>query len=216
VYSDHGNSPARAKPLRVPSWDSGSLRAMTATHVKCSHAKANRAQECILVLVADRIECIPIAPAENAVGKIAAGLAMTAVGLIRIRLGSTEIDVGQLASAEHLAAAIDGSGGFYLGADWTYRTRIPVIGTMLMHGDQTITTRERVPPEMFAKLTMSRAPLSSKPVKVVVAIGTAIVAAAVITYLATGSLDLLFGIGFWGILMIATSVYAWLRLRRTS
>ncbi|HSD90082.1 MAG TPA: hypothetical protein VLB44_21270 [Kofleriaceae bacterium] len=173
-------------------------------------------QECILVLVADRMACIPIAPAENAVGKIAAGLAMTAVGVVEIPLGSKKIDVSQLATAEHLAAAIDGSGGFYVGADWTYRTRIPVIGTMLMHGDQTITTRERVPAEMFAKLTLSRAPMSSKAVKVVVGIGTAIVAAAVITYLATGSLEVLFGIGFWGILLIATSLYAWLRLRRTS
>jgi len=187
-----------------------------ATYVKCTHTKRNRVQECLLVLVADRMACIPVAPAENAIGKIAAGLAMTAVGLIKIRLGSTEVDVDQLVTADHLAAAIDGSGGFYVGADWTYRTRIPVIGTMLMHGDETITTRERVPAEMFAKLTINRAPLSSKVVKVVVGIGTVIVAAAVITYLATGSLELLFGIGFWGILLIATSLYAWLRLRRTS
>lgn len=189
---------------------------MTATYVTCTHTKGNRVQECLLVLVADRMACIPIAPAENAVGKIAAGLAMTAVGLVTIRLGNTELDVTQLATAEQLAAALDSSGGFYLGADWTYRTRIPVIGTMLMHGDETITTRKRVPAEMFAKLTLSRAPLSSKVVKVVVGIGTVIIAAAVITYLATGSFELLFGIGFWGLLLIATSLYTWLRLRRTN
>lgn len=196
--------------------NSGRLRAMAATYVKCTHTKGNRVQECLLVLVADRMACIPVGPAENAVGKIAAGLAMTAVGLIKIRLGSTEVDVEQLVTADQLAAAIDGSGGFYVGPDWTYRTHLPVIGTMLMHGGDTITTRERVPAEMFAKLTINRAPLSSKGVKVVVGIGTVIVAAAVITYVATGSLELLFGIGFWGILLIATSLYAWVRLRRTS
>ena len=87
---------------------------------------------------------------------------------------------------------------------------------MLMHGDEAITTRERVPAEMFAKLTLRQVPPSFKIVKVVVGVGTAIVVAAVITYLATGSLELLFGIGFWGILLIAISSYAWLRLRRTA
>lgn len=55
---------------------------VTTTYVKCTHTRGNRVQECILVLVADRLACIPIAPAENAVGKIVGGLAMTAVGLI--------------------------------------------------------------------------------------------------------------------------------------
>ena len=187
---------------------------MTATYVKCTHTKGNRVQECLLVLVADRMACIPIAPAENAIGKIVAGLAMTAVGVFTIRLGGTALDVSQFETTEHLAAAVDSSGGFYVGTDWTYRTRVPVIGTMLMHVDETITTRERLPAEVFAKLTLSRAPLSSKVVKVVVGIGTVIVAAAVITYLATGSLELLFGIGFWGILLIAASLYTWLRVRQ--
>ncbi len=189
--------------------------AMTATYVKCTHTKANRVQECILVLAADRMACIPIAPAANAVGKIAAGLVMAAVGVITVRLGGTVIDASQLATAEELDAAIDGSGGFYVGADWTYRTRVPVIGTMLMHDKETITTRDQMPAEMLAKLTPNRAPLSSKPVKVFCLIGTAVLVAAGITYFATESLELLFGIGFWGVLIIAASLYAWVRSRRT-
>jgi hypothetical protein len=183
-------------------------------YVKCTHTKGNRIQECILVLVADQMACIAIAPAQNAVAKLAAGIAMTAVGVVTLRLGNREIDASQLATADDVDAAIKGLGGFYLDAAWTYRTGIPVIGTMLMHGNENITTRERVPAEMFAKLTLSRAPLSPKVVKVVVGIGTVIIAGAVITYLATGSLEALFGIGFWGLLLIGTSLYAWLRLRR--
>lgn len=186
---------------------------MTAT-VKCTHTKGNRLQECILVLVADRMACIPIARAENAVGKIAAGLAMAAVGVVEVRVGTTMIDASRLASTEDLEAAVAGSGGFHVGGDWTYRTRVPVIGTMLMHREETITTREQVPEEMLALLTPNRAPVSSKAVKIACALGAAILTAAVIVFLATGSLEALFGIGFWGILPIATSLYAWVRLRR--
>lgn len=187
---------------------------MMATYVKCTHTKGNRVQECILVRVADRMACIPIAPAQNLVGQIAGGLAMGAVGLVTIRLGSKVVDVSQLASAEDLDAAIAGSGGFQLGADWLYRTRVPMIGTMIMRGNEGITTRERVPAEMLAMLTPNRAPGSSKVVKIVCAIGAGILAIAGIVFLATGSVELLVGIGFWGILMIATSLYAWIRLRK--
>ena len=90
---------------------------MTATYVKCTHTKGTRMQECILVLVADRLACIPIAPSENAIGKLAAGLAMTAVGVFTLRIGERAIDVSQLATAEELDAAIAASGGFELGAD---------------------------------------------------------------------------------------------------
>ena len=182
-------------------------------YVKCAHGKGTRTQECLLVLVADRMACIPIAPAENVVGKIAAGLAMTAVGGVELRLGKRVIDARNLATAEDLDAAVAASGGFYLGAEWTYRTRIPVIGTMLMHGKETITTRDPVSPEMFARLTPNRAPPSAKVVKVVCAIGAGILAIATIVYLATGQIEMLFGIGFWGVLLIATSLYAWHRLK---
>lgn len=188
---------------------------MIATYVKCTHTKGNRIQECIVLLVADRMGCIPIGPAENAIAKLAAGLAMTAVGVVKVRLGSAVIDASQLATAEDLDAAVEGSGGFHLGAHWTYRTGVPVIGTMLMHGNETITTRERVPPEMLAKLTPSRAALSAKPVKVLSGIGIAILAVAAIVYAATGNLDVLFGIGFWGALLIAISLSVWMRMRAT-
>ena len=180
-------------------------------YVKCTHTKSNRVQECVLVLVADRLACIPIAPAENAVGKIAGGIAMTAVGLVKLRLGTTMIDVADLSTADDVAAA----GGFFLDAQWTYRTGVPVIGTMLMHGTDVITTRERVPAEMLALLTPNRAPPSAKIVKVFCAVGAAILAAATITYLATGSFELLFGIGFWGVLIIGTSLFAWIKVSRS-
>jgi len=184
-------------------------------YLRCTHTKGNRVQECILVLVADRMGCIPIAAAENAVGKIASGLAMTAVGMIEVRLGKTSIDASHLATAEDLDAAIDASGGFHLGADWMYRTRIPGIGTMLMHGNEVITTREQVPPEIFAKLTPNTAPGSTKPVKVACAIGAGVLVIAGIAYLATGNLEVLFGIGFWGVLIIAASLGGWWLVRRT-
>lgn len=184
--------------------------------MKCTHTKGNRTQECILVLVEDRMACIPIAPAENVAAKIVGGLAMTAIGVDRIRLGNRVIDVSHLATTEDLAAAVEGACGFYVEADWTYRTKVPVIGTMLMHANETITTRDRVPAEMLAKLTPNRAPASSKPVKIACAIGGAVLVGAVIAYAATGSLELLFGIGFWGVLIIATSVFAWVRLRRVA
>ncbi|MDQ3338359.1 MAG: hypothetical protein M4D80_24600 [Myxococcota bacterium] len=189
---------------------------MAATYVKCTHTKGNRVQECIIVLVADRMALIPIGPSENAVGKIAGGLALTAVGVITIRLGSKTIDASQLATAEDLDAAIAASGGFDLGADWLYRTRVPIIGTMLMNGKEVITTRERVPAEMFARLTPNRTPPSAKVAKIVCAIGAAIIAVAVMVFFATDSIEALFGIGFWGLLLIGTSLFAWLRLRRVS
>jgi hypothetical protein len=188
---------------------------MAATYVKCTHTKSNRVQECIMVLVADRMACIPIGPSENAIGKIAGGLAMTAVGVITIRGGRT-IDTSELATAEDLDAAIAASGGFDMGADWLYRTRVPVIGTMLVHGNEVITTREDVPAAMFAKMTPNRTPPSAKVVKIVCAIGAAIIAGATIVLLATGSLEAFFGIGFWGLLLIGTSLFAWVRLRRVS
>jgi hypothetical protein len=135
------------------------------------------------------------------------------VGVVELRLGGKTIDARSIASAEELDAAVGASGGFYLGADWTYRTRVPIIGTMLMHGNEAITTRDRMSPAMLAQLTPNRAPPSAKVVKVVCAIGAAILAVATIVYLATGQIELLFGIGFWGILMIATSLYAWHRLK---
>lgn len=187
---------------------------MTATYVKCTHTKGNRVQECIIVLVAGRIGCIPIAPAENAVGKIAGGLAMTAAGVVEVRLGRRVIDASHLATAEDLDAAIAEASGFLLGAEWLYRTNVPVIGTMLMNGKEVITTRERVPAEMLAMLTPNREPPSSKVVKIVCGIGGAILAVAGIVFVATGSLEVLFGIGFWGLLLIGTSLFAWLRLRR--
>lgn len=189
---------------------------MTATYVKCTHTKGNRVQACVLVLVGDRMACIPFAPAENAVGKIAGGLAMAAAGIVTLRLGNRAIDASELATTEDLDGAVTGSGGFYVGADWTYRTRVPVIGTMLMHADQVITTRERVRPEMLAQLTPNRAPPSIRVVVVICSIGAAILAAAGITYLATGSIELLVGIGFWGLLLIATSVYAWIRIEKSA
>jgi hypothetical protein len=182
-----------------------------ASHVRCTHTKGNRVQECVLVRVADRMACIPIAPAENAVGKLAGGIAQAAAGLVTVRLGRTTIEVAHLETAEDLDAVVEGSNGFYLGPAWTYRTGLPVIGTMLVHGDEVITTRDRVPAEMLAKLTPGRAPRSARPVKIACGIGAAILAVATIAYLATGSLEVLLGIGFWGILVIATSLYAWKR-----
>jgi hypothetical protein len=187
-------------------------RAMT-TYVRCRHTKDNRMQECVLVLVADRMACVPIAPSENVVGTIAAGLAMTAVGMIVVR--DTAIDVSRLETLADLDAALAGSGGFIVGADWTYRTRVPIIGTMLMRGNENITTRNHVPDEMLARLVLNRAPPSSKVVMVVCGIGTAVLAAAGIVYLATGSLALLIGIGFYGVLIVAIALYTWLRLRKT-
>ena len=125
-------------------------------YVKCTHTKGNRIQECMLVLVEDRMACIPIGPAENAVAKIVGGVAMTAVGLVKIRLGSRVIDVSDLVTAEDLAAATEAAGGFYVEADWTYRTRIPVIGTMLMRANENITTRDRVPAEIADALSAFR------------------------------------------------------------
>jgi hypothetical protein len=183
-------------------------------HVKCTHTKGNRTQECVLVLVADRLACIPIAPSENALAKIAGGLAWTAVGVITIRLGERTLDFSDLATVEELDALVVASGGFHLGADWLYRTNIPVIGTMLTHGNENITTREKVPAAMFALLTPNRIPPSPKVVIIMCGIGAAIIAAATISYVATGSLELLFGIGFWGVLIIGTALFAWLRLRR--
>lgn len=182
---------------------------MTVTHVTCTHTRGNRTQECVLVLAADRMACLPIAPARNAVGSIAGGLAMAAAGLVTVRFGGRELAVDQLATAAELDAAVDGSGGFYLDAAWTYRTGIPVIGTMLVHGGDVITTRERVPAELLARVTPAPAVRSTRAVKVVCGIGAAILAAAVVVYLATGSLEALFGIGCWGVLVIAAGVYAW-------
>ena len=180
--------------------------------VKCTHTRGNRVQECVVVLVADRLACIPVAPAENAVGNIVSGLAMTALGVTTIRLGTTEIDARELATAEDVRVAVAGAGGFYLDAGWSYRTRVPVIGTMLMHGNETITTRDQVPAAMLAKLTPAGAPPSARPVKITCGIGAAILAVAAIAYLATGRLEVLLGIGFWGVLVIATSLYAWRKL----
>jgi len=186
---------------------------MTA-HVKCTHTKGQRIQECLLVLVDDRLACIPIAPSENALAKIAGGIAMTALGVFTFRLGERTLDLSELATVEELDAVVAASGGFHLGADWLYRTNIPMIGTMLTHGNENITTRAQVPGAMLALLTPNRAAPSSKVVVVFCAIGGAILAAATISYLATGSLELLFGIGFWGLLIIGAAVFAWLRLRR--
>jgi hypothetical protein len=182
--------------------------------VKCTHTKGNRLQECVLVLVEDRMACIPIAPPENVVGKIAGGLAMAAVGMYTVRFGGTTINASQLASRDELDAAVAGSGGFHVGADWTYRTRVPVIGTMLMNGKETITTRARVPEEMLALLTPNRAPASTKVVKITCAIGAALLMAAVIAFLVTGSLESLLALGFWGLLPIATSLFVWVRMRK--
>ncbi|MCW5802298.1 MAG: hypothetical protein KIT31_07915 [Deltaproteobacteria bacterium] len=183
-------------------------------HVRCSHTKANRIQECILVMAEERVACLPVAPPANAVGKLAAGLAMTAAGIVELRVGARVLGPGDLRTAEDLAAAVDASGGFYLGADWTYRTRVPVIGTMIMRAGETLTTREHVPPELLAQLTPNRAPPSAKAVVVACAIGAAIVAAGVIAGAATGSLEILFGVGCWGLLIAGAALFAWLRLRR--
>jgi hypothetical protein len=187
---------------------------MTTTYVKCTHTRGNRIQECVLVLTDDRMACLPIGPAQNAAAKIAGGIAMAAAGLVTIRLDTMVIEPRQLATVEQLDAAVRGAGGFYVGADWTYRTRVPVIGTMLKHGDEVLTTRERVPAPILAKLTPDRAPLSAKVVKIVCGIGAGILAIAAIVYLATGSLEALFGIGFWGVLIIGAALYAWIRVRR--
>lgn len=182
-------------------------------YVKCTHNRGNRVQECVLVQAGDRLACLPIAPSENAIGKIAAGLARTAVGIVTVRLGTQTIDASGLRTPGDLDAAVAGSGGFHVGADWTYRTRVPVIGTMLLHGDETITTREPVPAQMLALLTPHRAPPSPKVVWIACGIGGAILAVAGVVYTATGSLEALFGIGFWGVVPIAASLFAWIRLR---
>ncbi len=186
---------------------------MATTYVKCMHTKGTRMQECILVLVADRMACIPIAPSQNAIGKLAAGLALTAVGVITFRIGERTVDVSQLATADELDAAVKSSGGFHVEADWLYRTGIPMMGTMIMRGNENLTTRDEFPREMLARLTPNRTPVSSKGVKIICAVGAAIIVAATIAFLATGSFNLLFGIGFWGVVIIGAALYAWLRLR---
>ena len=181
----------------------------------CTLTKAHRTQQCILVLAADRLACLPIAPSENAIGKLAAGLAMAAVRVYRVR-GGAAVDASELKTAEDLDAAIDASGGFYLDEEWKYRTRLPVVGTMMGRAGVVIATRETVPEAMFAKLTLDRSAPSTKALKITSAIGGVIIAAAVIVYLATGSLEALFGIGFWGVLIIGAGVFAWTRLRAMS
>lgn len=161
----------------------------------------------------DRLACLPIAPSENALGTLAVGLATTAVGITTLRLGGRTDAAGDVAVGD-LDAAVAESGGFYLGADWTYRTGVPVIGTMLLHGDETITTREPVPPGLLSLLTPHRAPPSWKVAKVACGIGAAILVVAGVVFLATGSVEALLGIGFWGVVPIAASLYAWARLRR--
>jgi hypothetical protein len=187
---------------------------MAAIYVRCAHTRDNRYQECILVLTADRMACLPIGPVENAIGKIAGALALTAVGAIEVRIGKMVVHPEALATLEQLDAAVLGAGGFYVDADWTYRTNVPVIGTMVMRGKEVLTIRERMPPQMLARLTPNTSPPQMKAVKVVVGIGAAIILAAVIAFLASGSLEVLFGIGFWGVLIIGAALYAWLRLRR--
>lgn len=159
----------------------------------------------------DRIACLPIAPAENAAAKILGGLALTAVGVFTIKLGGKEVDITGLADLDEAVAQ---TGGFFLGESWMYRTRVPGIGTMLMDGTQTITTRQPVPREILAKLTPNRTPPSPKVVFIVCGVGGAILAAATITFAATGSFELLFGIGFWGLLFIGTALFAWLRVHK--
>ena len=158
----------------------------------------------------DRIACLPIAPAENVAAKIAGGLALTAVGVFTIKLGGKDVDLTGVADLDE---AVAHTGGFFVGDGWSYRTNIPVIGTMFMDGTQTIATRERVPAEILAKFPVNRAPPSPKVMAVFCAIGGAILAAATITFAATGSLELLFGIGFWGVLIIGVAIFAWLRVR---
>lgn len=182
--------------------------------VKCTHTTGNRVQECVLVRAGERVACLPTAPAENALGKLAVGLAMTAVGVTTLRLGGRTISSEDLA-VEDLEAAVVASGGFYLGSDWVFRTGVPLIGTMLMHGAETITTRERVPAALLAHFTPHRAPLSAKPVKVASGIGAAVLVVAGVVFLATGSVEALLGIGFWGVVPIAASLYVWWRLRRS-
>lgn len=186
---------------------------MTTTYVKCQHTQGTRAQECVLVLVDDRMACVPIAPARNAVGEIALGVAMTAVGVISVR--DSTVELHGIETPADLDALVARSGGFLVGPDWTYRTRLPIIGTMILRGNENITATH-VPAVMLARLTPNRAPLSTKPVKVVCGIGAGILAIAGITYLATDSLELLFGIGFWGVLMIGTALFLWLRYRNTT
>jgi len=182
-------------------------------YVKCAHNRGTRVQQCVLVRAGDRLACLPIAPSENAIGKLAVGLASTALGIVTVRLGTQTIDASGLRTPEDLDAAVAGSGGFHLGPDWTYRTGVPVIGTMLLHGDETITTREPVPPQVLALLSPHRAPPSSRVVKIVCGIGRAILVVTGAVFLVTGSVEVLFGIGFWGVLLIATSLFAWTRLR---
>lgn len=105
-------------------------------------------------------------------------------------------------------------GGFVLGPDWTYRTHVPILGTMLLAPDQNITTREPVPPAILAGLTPQRGPTSFKAVKVACAIGIGILALGGVVALVTGSLEALFGIGFFGVLVIGAALFAFVQVRR--
>jgi hypothetical protein len=175
---------------------------------------ARTKQECVLVHAFDRVAVIPLAPPTSAIASIAGALVMVAAGVYRIRLGEAMVELDTLATARELDAVVTGTGGFYLDEQWRYRANIPVIGTMIMRGDANITTREPVPAAILARLTRDRSALRFRPAYIVIAVGAAVIAAGVIAFVATGRLDLLFGIGTWGVLIAGAALYALVRMRR--